>query len=252
MTGSSMRQVRSVLIPIGMVLAATSGAKARQPAPSASPRPTETATDVRIVSAPDVVLAGTLHLPVGQGQGPFPLVVLIQGHGPNGRGGYGAIIKALTGCGIAALEYDKRGIGQSTGIFKEDIDALTADATAAVAAMRRRTDIDGRRIALLGHSQDGVVAPAVAAADPTIAAVVTLAGSVGNGLPYLGHALRNQMIAAGRPAAMVAPAADAATALIRARIDGEAPQTVAQLRAAAVTRFEAAGFSPPRCRPPWR
>lgn len=247
MMGSSMRLLRSVLIPITMGLAMTSGAEARQTAPGAAPSPSETATDVRIVSAPDTVLAGTLHLPVGQqGEGPFPLVILIQGHGPNGRGGYDAIIRNLTARGIAALEYDKRGIGQSTGLFQEDIGALTADAAAAVAAMRRRPDIDGRRIALLGHSQGGVVAPAVAATDPTIAAVVTLAGSVGDGLPYLGRALRNQMIAAGRSPAMAAPAADAAMALIRARIDGEDAQTVARLRAAAVTRFEAVGFSHPQ------
>ncbi len=238
MPGSSKRLLRRVFIPITLGLAMTSGAQARPPASSATPRPSETAIDVRITSAPDTVLAGTLHLPVGQrgeGEGPFPLVILIQGHGPNGRGGYDAIIRDLTARGIAALEYDKRGIGQSTGIFQEDIGALTTDATAAVAAMRRRTDIDGRRIALLGHSQGGVVAPAVAATDPTIAAVVTLAGSVGDGLPYL-----------GRAPAMAGPAADAATTLIRARIDGKDAQTVARLRAAAVTRFEAAGFSPPQ------
>ncbi|WP_294268359.1 alpha/beta fold hydrolase [uncultured Sphingomonas sp.] len=249
MPGSSKRLLRRVFIPITLGLAMTSGAQARPPASSATPRPSETAIDVRITSAPDTVLAGTLHLPVGQrgeGEGPFPLVILIQGHGPNGRGGYDAIIRDLTARGIAALEYDKRGIGQSTGTFREDIAALTADVTAAVAAMRRRTDIDGRRIALLGHSQGGVVAPAVAATDPTIAAVVTLAGSVGDGLPYLGRALRNQMIVAGRSPAMAGPAADAATALIRARIDGKDAQTVARLRAAAVTLFEAAGFAPPQ------
>jgi alpha-beta hydrolase superfamily lysophospholipase len=52
------------------------------------------------------------------------------------------LIKRLNAEGIAALEYDKRGIGQSTGIYREDLYRLTADAAAAVAAMRRRPDID--------------------------------------------------------------------------------------------------------------
>lgn len=65
---------------------------------------------------------------------------------------------------------------------------------------------------------------------------------MGDGLPYLGRALRNQMIAAGRIPALAGPV----TTPIRARIDVKDAQTVAQLRTAAVTRFEAAVFSPPQ------
>jgi pimeloyl-ACP methyl ester carboxylesterase len=205
-------------------------------------RPTERMIDVRMQSEPGVLLAGTLHLPTREVHGPFPLAVLIQGHGPNGRGGYTEIIKRLTAQGFAALEYDKRGIGQSTGKYEENIGQLTADAAAAIAAMRRRRDIDGNRVAVIGHSQGGVIAPAVAAADPTIAAVVTLAGSVGDGLPYLRRALYNQMIFAGRPQKVAAPAVDAAITLLQARIDNRDAETIATLRAAVIDRFEAAGF----------
>ncbi|MBB3909988.1 alpha/beta hydrolase [Sphingomonas desiccabilis] len=205
-------------------------------------RPAEVAVDVRIQSEPRVTLAGTLHLPAGQGEGPFPLAVLIQGHGPNGRGGFPEIIKRLTADGTAALEYDKRGIGQSTGTYEEDMERLTADATAAVAAMRRRPEIDGSRIALVGQSQGGVVAPAVAAADPTIATVVTLAGSVGDGLPYLRRAIVGQMILAGWPEAKVSPAVDAAIALLQARMDGKDAAAIEALRAAVIEKFEATGF----------
>lgn len=204
----------------------------------------QNAEEVRIPSAPGVVLAGTLHLPPGGAGRRHPLAVVIQGHGPNGRGGYGEIVRRLNAEGIAALEYDKRGVHESTGTYEEDVEKLTADAAAAVAAMRARPDIDGARIALIGHSQGGVVAPAVAAADPRIAAVVTLAGSVGDGLPYLKRAIRSQMLAAGRPAAAVDPAVEAAGALLQARIDGRDAAVVAPLRAALVTRFEAAGFTP--------
>jgi len=138
--------------------------------------PAVRATEIRISSEPGVVLAGTLYLPEGQSKGPYPVAVLITGHGPGGRGAYSEIIKRLTADGIAALEYDKRGTGQSTGTFEEDSYRLAADAAAAVRSMRHRPDIVGSRIALVGHSGGGVIAAAVAAADPKIAAVVTLAG----------------------------------------------------------------------------
>ena len=219
----------------------------RPPAGSgaAALRPTEGATEVRMASEPGVTLAGTLHLPRDRGHTPYPLAILIQGHGPNGRGGYTEIIRHLNAHGIAALEYDKRGVGQSTGPYKEDLQRLTADAAAAVAAMRRNPEIDGSRIALIGHSQGGVIAPAVAAADPTIAAVVTLAGSVGDGLPYLRQAILNQMLAAGRPQGAAVPAVDAAMTLLQARIDQQDAATIARLRAAVVAQFEAAGFPRP-------
>lgn len=205
-------------------------------------RPRSIAMDVMIPSEPGVTLAGTLHLPVGR-PGPLPITVLIQGHGRNGRGGFPEIVKRLAADGIATLEYDKRGIGQSTGEYREDIERLTADAAAAVAAMRRRPELDRRRVALVGQSQGGVIAPAVAAADPSIAAVVTLAGSVGDGLPYLRQALRTQMLAAHRAAASIEPTVDAAMALIQGRIDNRDAAAMAPLRATLVNRLEASGFT---------
>ena len=212
----------------------------------AVPRPI--ATDVRISSEPDVVLAGTLYLPAGHGKGPYPLAVMIQGSGPNKRGGFAELIKRLSADGIAALEYDKRGVGQSTGTYEEDPERLTADAAAAVATMRHRSDIAGSRIALVGHSGGGVIAPAAAAADPDIAAVVTLAGNVGDGLPYVRKGLYRQMmkmIVGGRDT-LVGPAADATMTLLQARVDSRDAATISRLRANAVDRFEAAGFPRPQ------
>lgn len=223
------------------------GPVAWAPAPGAAKafaayRPAAVPIDLTIPSR-QATLAGTLHLPTGRG--PFPVAIVIQGHGPNGRGGFGAMIARLNRDGIAALEYDKRGIGQSTGTYVEDIGLLTADAAAAVAAMRARPDIDGRHVALIGHSQGGVVAPAVAAADSSIGAVVTLGGSVGDGFSYLARALRRQMIAAGRPAAAIDPAVDAAMSLLKARAAGQDDAAVAPLRLALVERLQALGFTRP-------
>jgi len=206
--------------------------------------PAARATEIRISSEPGVVLAGTLYLPKGQSRGPYPVAVLITGHGPGGRGAYSEIIKRLTADGIAALEYDKRGTGQSTGTFEEDSYRLAADAAAAVAAMRRRPDIVGSRIALVGHSGGGVIAPAVAAADPKIAAVVTLAGNVGDGLPYVRNGIYRQVVkmtGSGHEAA-AGVAVDAVMALLQARVDSKDAETITRLRASVVDRFEAAGF----------
>jgi pimeloyl-ACP methyl ester carboxylesterase len=220
----------------------------RPPAEVGETVPRAIASEVRISSEPGVVLAGTLHLPAGHRKGPYPLAVLIGGHGPNGRGGFSEIIKRLTADGIAALEYDKRGTGQSTGTYEEDSYLLAADAAAAVAAMRHRSDIVGSRIALVGHSQGGVVAPAAAAADPNIAAVVTLAGNVGDGLPYVRRGIYRQMmkmIPSGRDA-LASAAVDAVMALLQARVDSRDAETIARLRANAVDRFEAAGIPRPQ------
>lgn len=210
--------------------------------------PAAHATEIRISSEPGVVLAGTLYLPKGQSKGPYPVAVLITGHGPGGRGNYSEIIKRLTADGIAALEYDKRGTGQSTGTFEEDSYRLAADAAAAVAAMRHRSDIVGSRIALVGHSGGGVIAPAVAAADPEIAAVVTLAGPVGDGLPYVRKGIFRQLVkmTGGGREALAGQAVDAVMALLQARVDSANAETITRLRANVVDRFEAAGFPRPQ------
>jgi pimeloyl-ACP methyl ester carboxylesterase len=244
--GSPIRLLTALLLLPAGGTDAQSQAAVGKPSPNrlglAVPGPM--ATDVRISSEPDVVLAGTLYLPAGHGKGPYPLAVMIQGNGPNKRGGFSELIKRLSADGIAALEYDKRGVGQSTGTYEEDPERLTADAAAAVAAMRHRSDIAGSRIALVGHSGGGVIAPAAAAADPNIAAVVTLAGNVGDGLPYVRKGLYRQMmkmVVGGRDT-LVGPAADAAMTLLQARVDSSDATTISRLRANAVDRFEAAGF----------
>ena len=139
--------------------------------------------DVTVANAAaNVTLAGTLTLP--DGPGPFPAVVFITGSGPQNRdeellGHKPFLVLAdyLTRRGIAVLRYDDRGIGKSTGDFgaatSED---FAGDALAAWEALRARTDIDPRRIGLLGHSEGGLIAPMLAARTPGIAFVVMLAG----------------------------------------------------------------------------
>jgi uncharacterized protein len=127
-------------------------------------------------------LAGTLSLPSGEGR--FPAVVLVSGTGHNtrdedvwGHKVFLVLADALNRKGFAVLRYDKRGVGGSSG----DYDAATtadfaSDAEAAVAWLKTQPRIDARRIGVLGHSEGGIIAPAVAAADKSVAFVVMIAG----------------------------------------------------------------------------
>ncbi len=126
-------------------------------------------------------LAGTLTLPKGAGR--HPAVVLISGSGPNNRDELVAghrpflvIADYLTRRGIAVLRYDKRGIGASKGNYAHATSKDFADdAAAAVAFLRSRGDIDPAHVGLIGHSEGGLIAPMVAARDPSIAFVVLMA-----------------------------------------------------------------------------
>jgi uncharacterized protein len=161
------------------------------------------AEEVRISSEPSVALAGTLEKPHTSGQDRLPVVVIVAGTGPWTRGGFQAIRQRLLESGIAALEYDKRGQGRSTGSFVDTIPAMERDVAAAVAFLRTRPDIDPRRIALLGLSQGAVATPAVASRDPAIAAVVALSGPIGpRGELFLGI-MRSTLAANGKSAASI-------------------------------------------------
>ena len=205
--------------------------------------PGQVAEAVSFASDPGVTLAGTLRTPVGRGPGPFPLAICIQGHGPWGRSGPNALMDRLLAEGIATLVYDKRGIAQSTGTYSEDLDALTRDARAAVAAMRRRADIDGSRIAIVGHSQGGAIAPAVAAADPRIAAIVTFAGPVGDGLEAFRRWMHDVLIRSAHEEARVAPLVAATVALIQASAAHAGPEIIRARQAAVIEGFVANGFT---------
>ena len=140
------------------------------------------AEDVSFDSAPGVRLAGTLTLP--EGKGPFPAAILLNGSGPQDRDetfmGHKAFLllaDTLTRRGIAVLRTDDRGFGKSTGDFNAATGQdFVVDAQAAVAFLRGRREIDGKRIGLIGHSEGGIIGPLVAVADPQIAFVVLLGG----------------------------------------------------------------------------
>ena len=78
--------------------------------------------------------------------------------------------------GYVVIRYDKRGIGQSGGRAEAATLADYADdVRAAINLLDGRKDVDPKRLAVVGHSEGGLVALMAAAKDKHIAAVALIA-----------------------------------------------------------------------------
>lgn len=129
-------------------------------------------------SGPAGRLGGTLYLPAGAVR-PVPAFVLLHGSGPQDRHGYASYIQLmamqLARQGVVALSYDKRGSGDSDGVGERASFAdLAADASAALAWLRSRPEVDARRVGFAGSSQAGWVAAQAVAAGAQPARVLLL------------------------------------------------------------------------------
>jgi dipeptidyl aminopeptidase/acylaminoacyl peptidase len=187
-----------------------------------------TALEARIPSAEGVVLAGTLTIPAGASAGRrVPAVVTISGSGPQDRDeaipmvkGYAPfreIADTLARRGIAVLRYDDRGFGRSTGHYAAATPLdFAADVRAVLAWLRQRPEVDPARIALLGHSEGGLVAPIVAADDSLLAGVVLMAGPSRTGRRILAY--QNRM-AIEQDTAIAPGARDSALAAAMMKLD---------------------------------
>jgi hypothetical protein len=104
-----------------------------------------------------VVLSGTLLIP--RTHGAHPAIVLV--HGSLAETRWGTIMffaDRFARRGIAALVYDKRGTGASTGDWKTaTYEEISDDALAGVHLLQRREDVYHDRIGAFGHSEGGAV-----------------------------------------------------------------------------------------------
>ena len=186
--------------------------RSEQPAatPTPTPKPDYSAPADAPYIAEEVVvktpaghtLAGTLTLPkAASGKKPVGAIVTVTGSGPQDRDEniglqgfrpFRQLADALARRGIAVLRMDDRGFGASGGTFKGSTTAdFAEDVRAGLAYLRTRPEIKADRLGVLGHSEGALIAPMVAEKEPTLRAIVLLAGIAQPGRTALHFQLKN-------------------------------------------------------------
>ncbi|WP_438024636.1 alpha/beta hydrolase family protein [Sorangium sp. So ce233] len=136
--------------------------------------------EVRVPAA-QAVLAGTLLAPTGAGR--RPCLLLVSGSGANdrdetvcGHTPFRVIAEYFAARGHVVLRCDDRGVGGSSGdAGEQDFAGSVADVVTTCRWLASHPAVDAERIALLGHSEGGLIA-AAAAPQTEASAVVMLAG----------------------------------------------------------------------------
>jgi alpha-beta hydrolase superfamily lysophospholipase len=137
--------------------------------------PPYTVEDVHFSNG-DVKLAGSLLVPTTGA--PHPAIVFVHGSGAEGRYASRFLADRFARAGFAALIYDKRGVGTSTGDWqKAAFDDLAGDAVAALKMLAADPRIRSTAIGIHGHSQGGTIAPLIASQWPAIGFVIASSGS---------------------------------------------------------------------------
>jgi alpha/beta superfamily hydrolase len=144
-------------------------------------------------------LAGTLLLP--STRGPHPAAVFVHGSGEQDRNGFVSIIRFAADHfarhGVAALIYDKPGVGESTGHWEtKTLDDLATDALAAHKFLLSHKDIDSEQVGLWGGSQAAWIMPKVAAQSNHVAFIISVSGA-GSGISVGDQVLYNLEIDLG-------------------------------------------------------
>ncbi|MGA3283414.1 MAG: alpha/beta fold hydrolase [Verrucomicrobiota bacterium] len=123
----------------------------------------------------ETTLSGTLVLPPTKG--PHPAVVLVHGAGPGIRSNFRFLADFFALNGVAALMYDKRGCGTSTGDWrKSGFDDFAGDALAGLELLKNRPDINPHQIGLWGVSQGGWIVGLAASRSTNVAFIISVSG----------------------------------------------------------------------------
>lgn len=142
--------------------------------------------DVR-VGSDEWVLPGTLSIP--KGLGPFPVVVLVHGSGPNDRDEtlgpnkpFKDLAWGLASKGIAVLRYEKRTKEYATKILASLMDftvkqEVIDDVLYAIDLLQNTSRIDSKKVFVLGHSLGGMLIPRIGHLTQDAAGLIVFAGA---------------------------------------------------------------------------
>lgn len=146
-----------------------------------------------------LLINGWLYLPLKEEK--CPLVVLTNGGGDGSRG-----IKSfsdfmapiLAHCGIAAFVHDKRGTGESEGIYiNTTYENYITDAGNCAVYLSGHKRIDPSRIGVMGASEGGRIAVIAASRFPVISFAISQAGTVVSAIDDRLYAQINGMVDQG-------------------------------------------------------
>jgi len=203
------------------------GEEYRPPRPQTPVAPFPYVTRDLEITQGEIQLACTMVVP--KGDVTYPAVALLSGSGPQDRDStifdhkpFALLADHLARASIASLRCDDRGVGGSTGTYRDAThQMLTKDALAMVHALAGDARINPHSIGIIGHSEGGMLAPLAAAAAPTsVAFIVLLAGPGFSGAEILSQQSHDIGVAMGKDPAAVEREDRAHRAFVKALLNG--------------------------------
>jgi pimeloyl-ACP methyl ester carboxylesterase len=145
------------------------------------------------IAANGFSIAGTITKPQEVGRLRHPTVILVTGSGPRDRDSTVAgipIMSQLAGAlaqqGFLVLRYDKRGVGQTGGRTESaTMKDYADDLVAVVRWAAKRDDVDQKRLAVVGHSEGGLLGMLAAGSEKKITSLVLVATPSSTGADML-------------------------------------------------------------------
>ncbi len=113
------------------------------------------------------------------GSPPYPLVVFGHDSSAENKNKRKDWAQRLVENEVAVFRFDKRGVGDSDGVYRRgyaDFELLSGDLVAAVDFVIHDTRIDPSRIGVMGSSQAGWIIPMVATRSEHVAFTILLSG----------------------------------------------------------------------------